>query len=130
MNFADQKMVKKLRKEFPVGCRIVLDEMDDRQAPPIGTQGTCNGVDDAGNILVSWDTGSHLNVAYGADSCPPVWLRKPRSRCRSTALVKCDRPAHVAPGAEQSLTATTISSRHSAEGRTSRSATAAERRKH
>lgn len=29
MNFADQKMVKKLRKEFPVGCRIVLDEMDD-----------------------------------------------------------------------------------------------------
>lgn len=97
MNFADQKMVKKLRKGFPVGCRIVLDEMDDRQAPPIGTQGTCNGVDDAGNILVSWDTGSHLNVAYGA---------------------------------EQSLTATTISSRHSAEGRPSRSATAAERRKH
>ena len=28
MNFADQKMVKKLRKEFPVGCRIVLDGMD------------------------------------------------------------------------------------------------------
>ena len=98
MNFANQKMVKKLRKEFPVGCRIVLDEMDDRQAPPIGTQGTCNGVDDAGNILVSW--------------------------------VKRDRPAHVAPGAEQIPTATTISSRHSAEGRTSRSATAAERRKH
>ena len=72
MNFADQKMVKKLRKEFPVGCRIVLDEMDDRQAPPIGMQGTCNGVDDAGNILVSWDTGSHLNVAYGADSCHRV----------------------------------------------------------
>ena len=24
MNFADQKMVKKLRKEFPVGCRIIL----------------------------------------------------------------------------------------------------------
>lgn len=96
MNFADQKTVEKLRKEFPVGCRIVLDEMDDRQAPPIGTQGTCNGVDDAGNILVSWDTGSHLNVA---------------------------------PGAEQSPTAMTISSRHSAEGRTSRSATAAERRK-
>ena len=72
MNFADKKTVEKLRKEFPVGCRIVLDEMDDRQAPTIGTQGTCNGVDDAGNILVSWDTGSHLNVAYGADSCHRV----------------------------------------------------------
>ena len=58
-----------------------------------------------------------------------VWLRKPRSRCRSTGLEKRDRPAHVAPGAEQSLTATTISNRHSAEGRTFRSATAAERRK-
>lgn len=71
MNFADKKTVEKLRKEFPVGCRIVLDEMDDRQAPPIGTQGTCNGVDDAGNILVSWDTGSHLNVAYGCGQLPP-----------------------------------------------------------
>ena len=72
MNFADQKTVERLRAEFPVGCRIVLDEMDDRQATPLGTQGTCNGVDDAGNILVSWDTGSHLNVAYGADSCHRV----------------------------------------------------------
>ena len=50
MNFADQKMVERLRAEFPVGCRIVLDKMDDRQAPPIGTQGTCNGVDDAGKL--------------------------------------------------------------------------------
>ena len=127
MNFADQKMVKKLRKEFPVGCRIVLDEMDDRQAPPIGTQGTCNGVDDAGNILVSWDTGSHLNVAYGADSCHRVATEAEVKV--SLDLEKRDRSAHVAPGAAQSLTATTISSRHSAEGRTSRSATAAERRK-
>lgn len=39
MNFADQKMVERLRAEFPVGCRIVLDKMDDRQAPPIGTAG-------------------------------------------------------------------------------------------
>ena len=72
MNFADKKTVERLRAEYPVGCRIVLDEMDDRQAPPIGAQGTCRGVDDAGNILVSWDNGSHLNVAYGADSCHRV----------------------------------------------------------
>ena len=109
MNFADQKTVKKLRKEFPVGCRIVLDEMDDRQAPSIGTQGTCNGVDDAGNIL----------ALPTVRTVATVWQRMPRSRCRSTALVKRDRPAHVAPGAEQSPTATTISSRHSAEGQTS-----------
>ena len=96
MNFADKNTVEKLRKEFPVGCRIVLDEMDDRQAPPIGTQGTCNGVDDAGNILVSWDTGSHLNVAYGADSChrvatdATVWQRMPPcgNGCRGQGVAR------------------------------------------
>lgn len=117
MNFADKKTVERLRAEFPVGCRIVLDEMDDRQAPPIGTQGTCNGVDDAGNILVSWDTGSHLNISYGADSCHRV-ASEAEVKVSLDRLGKRDRPAHVAPGAEQSLTATTISSRHSAEGRT------------
>src|SRR5699024_12409050 len=61
--------LEKLRKEFPKGCRIVLDEMDDVQAPKPGSQGTCQGVDDAGNILVSWDGGCSLNVAYGADTC-------------------------------------------------------------
>ena len=43
MNFADQKTVERLRAEFPVGCRIVLDEMDDRQATPIGTQEPATG---------------------------------------------------------------------------------------
>ena len=72
MMFADEKTLKALKAEFPVGCRVVLDEMDDPQAPAIGTQGTCQGVDDAGSILVAWDNGSRLNVAYGADSCHRV----------------------------------------------------------
>ena len=42
--------------------------MDDPQAPPIGTEGTVNGVDDAGNIMVSWDSGGGLNLVYGVDS--------------------------------------------------------------
>lgn len=67
-----EKMRWMLREEFPVGCRVVLDEMDDQQAPAIGTQGTCQGVDDAGNILVAWDNGSGLNVAFGADICHRV----------------------------------------------------------
>lgn len=89
MNFADQKMVKKLRKEFPVGCRIVLDEMDDRQAPPIGTQGTCNGVDDAGNILVNWDTGSHLNIACGAK--PDCYDHQQQALSRRADIQICNR---------------------------------------
>lgn len=73
MKFADKKELKWLRTQFPAGCRIVLDEMDDPYTKiPSGSQGTCKGVDDAGNIMVSWDCGSSLNVAYGADSCHRV----------------------------------------------------------
>lgn len=56
MNFPDKKTVEALRIRFPVGCRVVLDRMEDAQAPALGTQGTCRGVDDAGSVMVSWDT--------------------------------------------------------------------------
>lgn len=56
-----------LRKEYPIGTRVVLIKMDDIQAPPIGTKGTVKGVDDIGSIMVAWDNGSSLNVAYGED---------------------------------------------------------------
>lgn len=41
--------------------------MNDPQAPPIGTCGTVHGVDDAGSLLVLWDTGGTLNVLFGID---------------------------------------------------------------
>ena len=69
MRFPDRKKVEALRSDYPVGCRIVLDCMDDLQAPPIGGQGTVVGVDDAGSIMAKWDAGGSLSVAYGADSC-------------------------------------------------------------
>jgi hypothetical protein len=46
--------------------------MDDPQAPPVGTKGTVLGVDDVGSILVAWDNGSGLNVAFGEDVCRKV----------------------------------------------------------
>ena len=68
MKFPDRETVARLRREFPAGCRVVLDEMDDPYVKiPAGTQGTCRGVDDAGSIMVSWDCGSSLSVAFGAD---------------------------------------------------------------
>ena len=72
MRIPTKSELEKLRKEFPKGCRIVLDEMDDVQAPKPGSQGTCQGVDDAGNILVNWDGGGSLNVVYGTDICHRV----------------------------------------------------------
>lgn len=61
--------IENLKKEFPVGSRVELIKMDDKQAPPIGTKGTVLGVDDIGSIMVAWDNGSSLNVIYGEDEC-------------------------------------------------------------
>ncbi len=63
---ADQ--VAKIRRQYPKGTRIELVQMNDAQAPPIGTKGTVQGMDDIGSIMVAWDNGSHLNVAYGEDT--------------------------------------------------------------
>jgi len=41
--------------------------MDDPYAPPVGTLGTVQGVDDAGSLLMNWDNGSGLSVVYGED---------------------------------------------------------------
>lgn len=59
--------VERLRKRLPPGTRIVLIQMDDPQAPPVGTKGTVRGVDDMANILVDWDNGGSLNLVYGID---------------------------------------------------------------
>ena len=66
--FPDRKTVEHLREQYPAGTIVRLLSMDDPQAPPIGTEGTVNGVDDAGNIMVSWDSGGGLNLVYGVDS--------------------------------------------------------------
>jgi len=65
-------IVAYLRKRYPVGCRVMLDRMDDVQAPPIGTLGTVQGVDDIGSIMVAWDNGSSLSVVFEADACHRV----------------------------------------------------------
>ena len=65
----NRETVKRLRQEYPRGSRVVLVRMDDIQAPPVGTEGTVFGVDDIGSIMVRWDNGSTLSVAYGEDLC-------------------------------------------------------------
>ena len=69
MRFPSKDTVERIRRQFPVGCRVELLRMDDVQAPPIGTKGTVTGVDDTASILVNWDNGSGLNVVYGEDLC-------------------------------------------------------------
>ena len=67
MRMIRPEQLKHLRKTYPTGTRVELVQMDDTQAPPIGTKGTVTGVDDTGSLLVDWDNGSGLNVIWGVD---------------------------------------------------------------
>ena len=76
MRFPSEKELKELREHYPEGARVELVEMDDPQAPPVGTKGTVLGVDDAGDVMVAWDNGSGLNRRIhtdraGSDPCDP-----------------------------------------------------------
>jgi len=67
MRFPSKEIVERVRKQYPAGTRVELVQMDDVQAPPVGTMGTVTAVDDTGSLLMHWDNGSHLNVVYGED---------------------------------------------------------------
>lgn len=72
MRFPSKEVVEHIRSQYPAGTRVELVQMDDAQAPPVGTLGTVWGVDDTGSIMVHWDNSSGLNVVYGADICRKV----------------------------------------------------------
>ena len=63
----DRQEVEEIKKAYPAGTRIELIHMDDVQAPPDGTKGTVKGVDDIGQIMMRWDTGSTLSLVVGLD---------------------------------------------------------------
>lgn len=69
MRMPRRETIEALRRQYPAGSRVELTQMNDPQAPPEGTQGTVIGVDDIGSIMVAWDNGSSLSVAYGEDHC-------------------------------------------------------------
>lgn len=72
MKFPSKEIVERVRTEYPAGTRVELVKMDDSQAPPIGTKGTVQGVDDTGSIMVKWDNGSSLHIVYGEDECKKI----------------------------------------------------------
>ena len=76
MRFPSKETVERIRKEYPVGTRVELIQMDDPQAPPVGTKGTVKGVDDTGSLLMRWDNGSGLNVVYREDIVRKVGDRR------------------------------------------------------
>lgn len=67
MKFPNREIVEQVRREYPVGTRVELLKMADKQAPTVGTKGTVRGVDDAASLLVDWDNGCGLNVVFDED---------------------------------------------------------------
>ena len=61
--------IKRIQKTYKAGMRVMLDRMDGEPYMHKGLKGTVRGVDNLGSIMVNWDNGSSLNVAYGDDEC-------------------------------------------------------------
>ena len=67
MQFKSQTEVELIRKMYPEGTKVVLDFMDDFQAPPSGTKGEVLLVDSIGQIHVKWENGSSLALNTDVD---------------------------------------------------------------
>ena len=68
MRYPNKEKIEMLRREYPAGTKVELLEMDDRQAPPVGTIGEVIAVDDIGQLVMKWQNGSGLNLIPGVDS--------------------------------------------------------------
>ena len=68
MKIPSREQIAALRQKYPKGMMVELLSMEDVQAPFPGTIGEVQGVDDVGQILVHWQTGSSLNLLPGIDS--------------------------------------------------------------
>lgn len=66
--------IEYLRKMYPEGTRIKINEMNDPYHPvPSGTLGTVNRVDDAGTIHMKWDNGQSLGFIDEEDDFTVVY---------------------------------------------------------
>ena len=68
MKFPSREQIAALRQKYPKGMMVELISMEDMQAPPPHTRREVQGVDDAGQILVHWQTGSTLNLILDVDA--------------------------------------------------------------
>jgi len=68
MSFPTKETVAMLRRQYPAGTLVALEQMDDpytRLRP--GDQGRVMYVDDAGGIHIAWSNGEGLAAIWGQD---------------------------------------------------------------
>lgn len=69
MPFPSREQVEAIRKNYPSGTRVMLNNMNDPYSPvEPGTRGTVRYVDDSGQLAVVWDNGRSLSLVPGVDS--------------------------------------------------------------
>lgn len=67
--FNDREYVDSLKRRYPAGTRIVLDQMGDDPHPiEPGTKGTVLRVDDIGTVHCAFENGRQLGLIPGEDS--------------------------------------------------------------
>lgn len=65
---ASRRFAERMKRFYPPGTRVLLDQMNDPYAPvPPGTKGTVQFVDDIGQLHMSWDNGRTLALVPGED---------------------------------------------------------------
>ncbi len=64
----DKAKVDALRKQYPPGTRIKLENMDDPYPVEPGTGGTVRFIDDLGSLGIEWDNGRSLSLIPGEDT--------------------------------------------------------------
>ena len=71
--FPDMKVVERLRRLYPAGTRVVLEQMEDpyTKLKP-GDVGEVLFVDDAAGVHIQWSDGSCLAVIFGVDKIRKV----------------------------------------------------------
>ncbi len=74
--FEDREYVESIKRRYPEGTRIVLDQMGDDPRPiPSGTKGTVIHVDDIGTVHCAFDNGRQLGLVPGEDSFHKIMPR-------------------------------------------------------
>ena len=64
-----REQVRRIKEQYPPGTRIRLGNMvEEKHAPPSGTEGTVQWVDDQGQLGMKWDNGQTLSLIPGEDS--------------------------------------------------------------
>ena len=69
MMYIRPEVLKRLREDYPPGCRVELVEMigEPRKSMVPGLTGKVLFVDDAGAVHVAWSNGSTLAAIHGVD---------------------------------------------------------------